>query len=713
MRLVLLFSLAACVFAADRRKEDLDFTLRVLPPTKAYATGRINAVDKTFEQWQKRTGELPPDFPAMPSIPELPDPLEGVKTRADWEKKRVWIREQVEKWITGRMPPKPDNLRAVVTGEAREGEILVRDVRLEFGPGRRASLRLQVLIPPGKGPFPVFLTNHNRRRPWVATAVRRGYIGCIYFATDPNYGYDDDSDKFADVYPEYDFSCLSRWAWAAMRAVDYLQTLPQADGSKIGISGHSRNGKQALIAAAFDERIAAVVPSSGNTGEGNPWRYTTDPFAAESIEQITGNFPHWFHPRLRFFAGREHKLPVDQNSLMALVAPRGLMLASAYSESQGNAMGFEAAYRSVQRVYDFLGKPQDVGLYLRPGEHPTTAEDIERFVDFFDVVFGRRPKQKIENWIRGYTFAEWQRISGERAAPAPGANRLQWALGEEPAELPMPASGGRPMVSGGWLADLHQRPLKDASWTVLSLPFGDDLTGDLYLPVKEAGKTPVVVYLHPYAYATGYSRYARPILKGLTERGFGVLAFDQIGFGTRAEWAREFYQRYPHWSLLGRMVADTRAAVDALTQHSRVDASRIHLVGYSLGGKVALWSAASGAKATAVVSVAGFTPLRKATREKGTEGIRHYSHLHGLAPRLGFYVGREAELPVDYPDVLRAIAPRPVLVVAPAADRYATLDDVREAVRGQSHVKLETPEDFNRFSEATQKIVFGWLERLR
>ena len=124
-----------------------------------------------------------------------------------------------------------------------------------------------------------------------------------------------------------------------MRAVDYLYTLPEVDKQKIGITGHSRNGKQALLAAAFDERIAAVVPSSGNTGECDPWRYTTDMFANESIEQITGAFPHWFHPRLRFFAGREHKLPVDQNMLMALVAPRGLMMYSGYAESEGGPVG--------------------------------------------------------------------------------------------------------------------------------------------------------------------------------------------------------------------------------------------------------------------------------------------------------------------------------------------------------------------------------------
>ncbi len=244
------------------------------------------------------------------------------------------------------MPPQPDNLRSAITGTETDGKLTIRNVRLEFGPDHRGTLRVQLIIPPGKGPFPVFLTNHPRTWPWVATAVRRGYIGCIYFATDPIFGPADDSDKFIDVYPEYDFSCLARWAWAGMRAVDYLQTLPEVDKQKIAITGHSRNGKQALLAAAFDDRIAAVIASSGNTGECDPWRYTTDMFVNESIEQITGVFPHWFHPRLRFFVGREHKLPVDQHALMAMVAPRGLFMYSAYAEHEGNPFGFEHAFRS-------------------------------------------------------------------------------------------------------------------------------------------------------------------------------------------------------------------------------------------------------------------------------------------------------------------------------------------------------------------------------
>jgi hypothetical protein len=61
--------------ASDSRRETLDELLRLLRPSRPPVTGRINAVDRTWEDWIRRSGELPPDFEAMPSIPELPDPL--------------------------------------------------------------------------------------------------------------------------------------------------------------------------------------------------------------------------------------------------------------------------------------------------------------------------------------------------------------------------------------------------------------------------------------------------------------------------------------------------------------------------------------------------------------------------------------------------------------------------------------------------------------
>src|ERR1700733_10098205 len=496
--------------AETRRRADLEILLKIFPPTSTPITGRINAFDKTWEDWVKRTGELPPDFESIQSIPHLPDPLlltEGgrqtpVTNEALWRRQKQWIRTQMEQWIFRKMPPQPDNLRGVVTATRREGSTTVRDVRLEFGPDHRATLRVRLIIPEGKGPFPVFLTNHSGKFPWLYTAVRRGYIGCYYAANDPTYGGgdSDDSDRYIEVYPDYDFSCIARGGWSSSRAVDYLTTLPEVDKNKIGLAGHSRHGKQALLAAAFDERIGALIVSSGNTGECDPWRYTTNMFVNESIEKITSVFPHWFHPRLRFFAGREYLLRVDQEMLAALMAPRGLMMYSGYGESEGNPFGYEQAYRSVERVYESLGHKENLWLDLRDGEHPPTVADTEKFIDFLDTVFGRKQYPRCENFVLGYTFEVWQKLSGVTTDPlsyppqSPGAflndkeghpiaSASQWAvqkkailqkvsalLGEAPPRVPFESPANfsqgalkRYYYTEGWLSLVYGRPFNDES----------------------------------------------------------------------------------------------------------------------------------------------------------------------------------------------------------------------------------------------------------
>jgi pimeloyl-ACP methyl ester carboxylesterase len=237
------------------------------------------------------------------------------------------------------------------------------------------------------------------------------------------------------------------------------------------------------------------------------------------------------------------------------------------------------------------------------------------------------------------------------------------------------------------------------------LAFGDDLKGDLYVPDPlPAGKLPVVIWLHPFAHATGYSRDARPLIQAATAKGFAVLAYDQIGFGYRLGQATRFYDRYPNWSLLGKMVSDARAAVAAAAAIDRFDSSRVYLLGYALGGKVALWTAALEPKVAGVVAASAFTPLR--TANDTVEGVRQYTDLHQLAPRM-----RQA-IPVDYDEILRAVAPRPVYVRAPDLDRYAVLADVKRAVASAGpHVTLATPHDLNRFRPDAQREVLDWLDR--
>jgi len=173
---------------------------------------------------------------------------------------------------------------------------------------------------------------------------------------------------------------------------------------------------------------------------------------------------------------------------------------------------------------------------------------------------------------------------------------------------------------------------------------------------------------------------------------------------------------------MGKMVTDSRAALDAGAALDAIDPERIYAVGYALGGKIGLLTAALDERIKALAVVSGFDPLRLDSPEKGVEGVRQYSHLHGLIPRLGFFVGCEDRLPLDFDEVLALVAPRPALIVAPTLDRYARVEDVRREVEEvrriyerhgrASALELKTPLEFNRFSDDLREQVCDWLAGL-
>ena len=92
------------------------------------------------------------------------------------------------------------------------------------------------------------------------------------------------------------------------------------------------------------------------------------------------------------------------------------------------------------------------------------------------------------------------------------------------------------------------------------------------------------------------------------------------------------YERFPSWSKLGRMVADVRWVLDELVEIDFLNQDRIIAGGYSLGGTVALYSAALDDRIDGVIVVNSFTPMRLDYKGKTAEGIYRYSHLHGLLP---------------------------------------------------------------------------------
>ncbi len=749
-----------------KQKAMLGKILTFLPPDRT-VNGRVSYLDETFQDWLKRTGELPPDFDRMPSIPFLPDPLvldEGgtnipVRTMAQWKEKREWMRNQLEYYITGTYPPKPENLEVKTLSEKKEGETIVRMVELTFGPGNRAKLTVEMMIPPGNGPFPVFLTQWNHRE-WAMVAVRRGYIGCVYAGADSK----DDTEEYSEIWAgQYDFTRLMRRSFGAYRAIDYLYTLPYVDRDKIGITGHSRNGKLSLMAAAFDERIKACIPSSGGTGGEVPWRYCTPKYDTEDPAQLTSGFPSWIHPRIRFFIGHENKLPVDQNMFMALIAPRGLMLSAALTESESNPWGIEQAYLASQKVYKFLGAENNLAIRFRYGLHSVSARDMEDYVDFFDYVFKRSDHKPENKLYYNYSFDNWRGLSGENVNPMsypvkgpddlltgennnqittaagweskrPGIRKqIRWALGDEPPGVINPGPGN--FVNDGGdennFGSFLVRPRPTETMGVMPVSpyngFGDELFGYLYYPKDEKGglknkNLPVVIYLHEYDYSKGFSsvHQVESLFQSIIDRGYAVFSYDMLGFGNRIEEGTRFYNRFPHWSKMGKMIVDVQGAVDALTNLNFVDSTRIFVAGYSLGATVGLYAAALDERIAGVVSVAGFTPMRTDTPEKGTEGIKAYSHLHGLLPRLGFFVGNESRLPYDFHEILACIAPRPILVIAPVMDQDANHEDVTNSVEQAGKVyslygnpggiQIFSPDDFNRFSSGMRENMLEWLQ---
>lgn len=754
--LLLLFVLANAHHAqaqdgVAKRREYLE-ELILLQEKPANHDDFVSYHDSTWLDWVERTGELPPDFDQLPSIPFLPDPLiagQGknnvpITSLEQWKKQRAYFADQVKYLFSGTFPPAPTDLKSSILKERMENGVKIQLTELTFNDDK-AKLTIELFTPPGEGPFPVFMTQWNHRG-WAQIAVRRGYMALVYAGADAK----DDTRQYLSLYPEYDWSTLMTRAWGALRAVDFLYTLDKVDTAAIAITGHSRNGKQSLFAAAFDSRIKAVITSSGGTGGEFPYRYTDERHSNESIDYLVSRRTHWLHPRLRFFHGREHKMPIDQNSLMSLIAPNALLLSSSIREGGGgDPWAIEQMYHSLLPVYKFLEAPQKLGVRLRDGEHGVSERDIESYIDWLDIQFGRKNlpwenklyyNYSFEDWKSkdksGFNIADFPVVSPEDSPVTIGKDerkkirhKLQWLLGEEPPGIY--ADGIRGLSSReDYVSSFISRPTVKNGKKENIAPYnaiGDYLYGSLYYPTDDKGnkrlnpngKMPVVIFLHKYA-NTGYDASLNSLFDKLLSKGIAVLAMDLIGYGARIEEGTYFYERYPQWSKMGKMVTDTRAAVDALRSLDFIDPEKLYLSGYALGGTVALFTAALDDHVAGAAVSSAFTPLRTASNQ--VEGIRAFSHLHGLMPRLGYFVGEEKRIPVDFDEILSAISPKPLWVFSPKLDRNADHDQVKTHIQrakkqyrqlgAQDQLQFREPHEFNGFSQAQQQELAEWLERV-
>ncbi len=192
---------------------------------------------------------------------------------------------------------------------------------------------------------------------------------------------------------------ISIWAWAAMRAMDYILTLDCIDHQNIGIIGHSRLGKTALWTAANDERFTFCFANESGCSGAALTRGVAD--TAEHLQDICKTFPYWFCERYQTYAGRETELPFDQHFLLALIAPRRLYVASADADLWTDPASQYRACMAAAHIWDFYGKfpaftgPDDypsagasfqeghIAYHMRSGDHFLSRRDWLGFMAYF------------------------------------------------------------------------------------------------------------------------------------------------------------------------------------------------------------------------------------------------------------------------------------------------------------------------------------------
>lgn len=195
------------------------------------------------------------------------------------------------------------------------------------------------------------------------------------------------------------WGAVAAWGWAFSRMVDVLEKDPRLDKDAMIVWGHSRYGKAALVAAAYDARIDGVIAHQSGTGGAALNRGKK----GESLREITQSYPHWFSRAYAGFAGREEEMSVDQHMLLALIAPRPVLLGNARRDVWSDPAGSFRAAEGAAPVYALYGskgldqerlvpyKPDaDIAFWIRPGTHGVVKEDWPAFLDFLDAHFAHR-----------------------------------------------------------------------------------------------------------------------------------------------------------------------------------------------------------------------------------------------------------------------------------------------------------------------------------
>lgn len=361
-----------------------------------------------------------------------------VTTPEQFEKRKAEILRLFEQHVYGVLPWDgfAVSFETAEEGEALNGAAVRKQIKIRVTTERGSSDALMlVYIPKSEKPVPAiiglnFRGNHTalkdeailpsystatadgkweRKRGsaayrWnIANSVARGYavatIAAADFAPDHKETY---NSRMISLFDEDTFKAVGAWAFGILRGVDYLMEDAAIDHNRIAVVGHSRLGKAAVWAGANDGRIGLVISNdSGNTRAS-----LSRENRGETVYSINAAFPHWFCPDYAQYGNREEALPVDQNLLLAAIAPRKLYVASAagdlWADPKGVFNSLQAAKKAFRLYYGDAVLPdgegaypavntafhcKSMGFHLRAGWHDIQQENWKLYLDYMDRYF--------------------------------------------------------------------------------------------------------------------------------------------------------------------------------------------------------------------------------------------------------------------------------------------------------------------------------------
>jgi hypothetical protein len=320
----------------------------------------------------------------------LPDPFlsmsgSRITNLADWTCRRAEIKAQIENWELGAKPPKP----AMVSGS-----VTTTSITVNAGDGTNSiTFSASVALPPtGSAPYPAIIGYIGGSL--NPTAVKNLGVAIINFNND-DLGAQSSAGsrgqgKFYTLYGASNkASSMTAWAWGVSRIMDVLSQSDNTviDAKHVGVTGCSRDGKGALVAGAFDERIALTIPQESGSGGTATWRISdfqkSQGTNVQTLSEITGE-NDWFTASFAQFNNTATKLPFDHHMLMGMVAPRGLLAIDNTGIDWLTAPSSWGGEQAGRMIFQALGLPDNLGAsQVSHGDHCAFQASQQPEVDAF------------------------------------------------------------------------------------------------------------------------------------------------------------------------------------------------------------------------------------------------------------------------------------------------------------------------------------------